>query len=688
MKNKIKLFDKLVYWEMINQIKITGFIAAAIFLVSGMITSLGLWVSVIGFASENATTFPGEFFYILLGLVFIFVPIMMKSVFTYQNRRNSSDFYHALPIKREVMFVSSMAAVLTWAIGIMIVATVLPVFTAIILPQYKMDFVGMFKVLGNILAMVILVMGGFSLGINLTGNNFTNIVVSLMILFVPRIISTAIYYMVQYVMPFLEMNSGISLVNNSYNLLFGWFLSAFSENPGQLHYMASWGYTVVLGIVLLVLGALAHKNRKSEMAAQASAYKLVQPVTRMIPAFLFGLLGIFFFLNLVFRFTWNDYYDENVEISLYWGMFSMLILSLLAYVIYELVTTRRWRKVAQSFKQLPILAGIIIGCGAIICCGINISLDKKVDADKMQYIEVGKLDRLEWLSYKGEIRIEDEDVFEIIEGAYNDQMDDLYDGDSYWENFDVVIGINQGGLTFYRIIHLTSEDMEVLTSAYMKAADAEDAKLELPRYNYDEMTVYAYDIPGGTSYYEEKELYNALRDDLKNAPYFDILDVSEEETLCTVNVYVYGGRMLDVDIPISKKTPKTYEYLIDGIDENDDFSDMLDSVVSELDEIVNAPETMEGYLSVYSLLYIDGEKIEVNDLKYEYITEIEDLEKIKELFERCQYEEGDTLFRMEGELSWYSEEIDYYDYRDFMISKRIPKALADEIMTFLEEFKY
>ena len=71
MKNKIKLFDKLVYLEMLNQIKITGIIASAIYFVVGIITSLGLWVSAIGEGFDYVDEFPGEFFYILLPLVFI-----------------------------------------------------------------------------------------------------------------------------------------------------------------------------------------------------------------------------------------------------------------------------------------------------------------------------------------------------------------------------------------------------------------------------------------------------------------------------------------------------------------------------------------------------------------------------------------------------------------------------------------
>ena len=122
MKNKIKLFDKQVFWEMINQLKITGIIAAAIYFVVGIIISIGMWVDTVSYRDVVSAELTGEFAYILLPLVFVFVPIMVKSVFTYQNRRNASDFYHALPVKRETMYGSSLVAVFAWAVVIMIIA--------------------------------------------------------------------------------------------------------------------------------------------------------------------------------------------------------------------------------------------------------------------------------------------------------------------------------------------------------------------------------------------------------------------------------------------------------------------------------------------------------------------------------------------------------------------------------------
>ena len=679
MKNKIKLFDKQVFWEMINQLKITGIIATAIYFVVGIIISIGMWVDTVSYRDVVSAELTGEFAYILLPLVFVFVPIMVKSVFTYQNRRNASDFYHALPVKRETMYGSSLVAVFAWAVVIMIIAMSLPILMAIILPKYSVDLLGIIKVLGNIFAMIILVIGGFSLGINLTGNNFTNAIVSLMILFIPRIIIASFWGMAEYFMPFITMNSGASLVNNSYNLLFGWAISLFSYNPGKLHYMASFGYTIVLGMIYIVLGALMHKHRKSEMAAQASAYKLVQPVTRMIPAYLFGLFGVFCVLQLIFRFGWDDF-EESTEITLYWGVFSMFVLSILAYVIYELITTRRWRKVAQSFKQLPILGGITILSGFLIWLGVTVSMNKEVNANKMEYIEVAGIEVFEWYDEKSEARLVDEELFEIIEDTYSEQMEEYISTGYYWGGNDLVVGINQGGLTFYRRISFSDTDMEYIRELYMHATNANKAKFELPKYDRSYTSVFL----TGMYYvsFDEKKLYEMLNDDLQGRPYLEIIEVEKEDVLCYVEIENYGYEYFSAEIPISKNTPKTYEYLTGKLCTVD--NGMLDSAIDIVEKFIYTNDIYQDRVSVDSIICVDGDEIVSPGESVGYVVSGSKFERFTELMKRYQDEEGDTIMYIEGWISWYSNE-DYDEYEDieFAIGKKVPRELAEEIIELL-----
>ena len=682
MKNKIKLFDKQVFWEMINQLKITGFIASAIYLVAGIITSLGLFVSIVGEGYDYIGEFPSAFFYILIGLVFVFVPIMVKVVFSYQNRRNASDLYHALPVKRETMYFSSLVAVFAWSVVIMVIGVILPWLTAAILPQYSVDYLGLIQVIGNIFVMVILVIGGFALGINLTGNHFTNIIVSLMILFVPRIIIASFFGMAEYFMPFLIMNSGTSLINSNYNLLMGWAISTFSDDPGQLHYMAPFVYSLLLGVIYIVLGALAHKNRKSEMAAQASAYKIVQPVARMIPAYLFGLMAVYFFLCLIFRDSWqNEYSSYETEISFYWLMFSMIILSILAYVIYELITTRRWRKVAQSFKQLPILGGITIFSAFLIGMGVTAAMNKEVEADKMKYVEVAGIEVFEWYDEKSEAKLVDEKLFQMVEDSYKAQMEEFKENGYYWGVYEheFVVGINQGGTTFYRTVTFSDSDMQYIRTLYMHATNASQAKFELPKYDQSYTSVYV----SGMFYlpYNEWELYDILREELKDKPYLEIIDVEEEDILCYVEISSYGYEYFSAEIPISAKTPKTYAYLIGLLEYVDNRA--LDAAIIMLEKFLYTNETFQDRVSIDSFICIDGDEVIIPGEDYGYVVSGSDFEEFIELLKRYQSDEGDTLVYMEGWLHWYTDKYcEYSDELDFAIGKKVSKELADDLCEF------
>ena len=55
---------------------------------------------------------------------FVIVPMMMMVAFSYLKARKTSDFYHAIPVKRETMFFSTIVAALAWIVGIFIIACI------------------------------------------------------------------------------------------------------------------------------------------------------------------------------------------------------------------------------------------------------------------------------------------------------------------------------------------------------------------------------------------------------------------------------------------------------------------------------------------------------------------------------------------------------------------------------------
>ena len=670
MKNKFRLFDRYVFMEMFSQLKLTGLIASAIYLVIGIIVSVGLLVINVANDKYYIAEFDYGNSYILVGLVFVFIPIMLKVVFSYQNKRHASDLFHALPVKKEALYFSSLAAVLVWAILIMVIAIALPLLTATLIPKCEVYYLSVLQGLGNILAMVILVMGGFAIGINLTGTNFTNIAVSVMILLVPRIIIYAISAMVEKFMPFLVLTTGTSITNIAYNMLFGWAINMHSYDIIQLPFSASFVYTLAIGLIYVILGAVTYKCRKSEMASQPTAFKIVQPITRMIPAYLFGLIAVYFFLLLRFRFIWEKGYGDDKTANMYlWGMFSMIILSVIAYLVYELITTRSWKKVAQSAKKLPILGVLIVVTGGITYCGISFALNREVKADKIKYITVSSKWADHWYENSSNVKLVDDKLFEMIETKYRDNVNVFKDEGYYPEMKGLKIGINQGGLTFYRTLFFNSDFEDYIEYVYVHEVNAQKEDFKLPSYGSGE---FEFTISGLYSTDFNKETaYNFLKEDLEAGSYRDQINVEDEEVLCYAHINISGDNTIKADMPISKKTPKTYNYIMNEIEAAGDGK--IDEFVEMLDSIINAEEPCDTYLGIGPFVCVDGDEVISPCLNVGFSLDKFDYRKLSKLMKQFQNEEGDTLVYFEASLRC-NDETEYFEF-----GKRIPKDLAEEI---------
>ena len=111
-------------------------------------------------------------------------------------------------------------------------------------------------------------------------------------------------------------------------------------------------YSLILAIIYFVIGFFIHKFRKSESAGKSAAYKGVQPVVRI-------LIGSIPLLLISFSLACGlKVYTEFWLIG--------ILVSLLAYFLYELITTKSAKKLLISipFYLIAILANAIF----IIAC--------------------------------------------------------------------------------------------------------------------------------------------------------------------------------------------------------------------------------------------------------------------------------------------------------------------------------
>ena len=417
MKNKLKLFNRGIYFEALNRMKIQGIIGGAILVSSGLILMMSCFIELI--TDGEKVTVPAEFFYVTYIIPFVIVPMMLMAAFSYLRARKTSDFYHGIPIKRESMYFSTVLAAITIVFAILLVGSVIPLGITAITVAFKMDMSMYCQIMANTLLAAIFMISCFAMGVSLTGNGFTNFFVSLMIVFVPRIIISFICGMAEEFTPFLVLNVGNSLFNNEYNIIFDMF------GGKTLPFYATVIYTLVVSCIYYVLGAVAFIKRKSEMAGKASAFAGVQVVTRMLLPFI-CLLGS---LHFVLYSNCYQYYD----MELYFFSIALGIVAIAIYFIYELITTKRITKAFKSLVWFPLLIVGVVVVGLIITLGSKTALAREVDKDKINYIIVEELNYT--FFHEEYVKITSDEAIEIIAEAYNKQMEkiDEFYTDFYYE---------------------------------------------------------------------------------------------------------------------------------------------------------------------------------------------------------------------------------------------------------------
>ena len=678
MKNKV--FNPGVFREAFSQLKIVGLIATAIYAVSGILTPVGMIVSRL--SDPNKEVFRAEpilfssyYFLILFALVYVFIPIMMMVIFFWMNKRNSCDFYHALPIKRETMYISTIFAVLLW---VMIIVASACIFTLVIVgvsPHLTIDMTEFFKILGHILAGCIQMVGIFAIGITVTGNGFTNVIASLMLLAVPRGILSIITLIVKEFMPFIEVDIANSLINPVYNICFSDFIVfGFSEYSQATNFIAPIIYSTILGIIYTAIAGLLFKKRKSETASLPSTYGVIQSICRMIPAYLFSLAGIYAVL-------YTNIWDVEYNIDYYFSALVFFIISILAYFIYELITTRRWKSVGKSAKQLPVFAGVVIVSGLLIWAIPTAAMNRKVDADKMQYIEVGYVDRIGYLSLEDKMVIKAPEAFRIIEEAYEEQLDSFKRSVDYHKSDMVEVGINQGGITFYRKIYLDSGDMDILMQHYVEAIKEEKVKIKLPKYS-NNLYIYLSEL----DYLDEqqiKQLYETLALELKSVDYADVISANSDETLTYMKIESYEyNQNYSISVPISDATPKTESLLISMMRQKGEKNNNNMYFEKLLDEFKEFEEYESLYID-WVIMSVSGNNIEHYDICGEFTGSTEAMEEFLDIMELFTQNSGDdniifingNIERLANEGYVDSEWINVYYKADDELMAKFKKVL-------------
>lgn len=568
---KNKLFSFGIYRETLRELKMLGII----------LTSLGVVLSV-GGAVINAlpSYYPGastlssvSVTYVGLLAVYGAALIATLKVFGYVNVRKSSDFYHSLPHTRECVYVSCSAAILTVVISMLIITVgigavsyeILPIFTG------KDFYIPYGNILFDVLCLAassLLMVTSVSVAVSLTGTRLMNVLVSALIIVVPRVfISTVTSILLKSAPVLTKASFGVFFFSDS-NLLLSEFWSMLT---GGTNSVGSLIYTFVLALVYGALACLFFKKRRSEAAHTASVTPLLQAAFRITVAVFLCIWSFIFIAEYGFDSAWVVWYAIVAVI----------------YFAFELITTKKWKNLLRAVPGLFIVAGILVLTYFGTEIAGNIALSYEPSADEIKCVKIlsssdyfdnyfgSYLFTAERSSGRGfaeyafdkssNVSIYDREVAKIISDSLKNSNEDAKNGnfEKYGEYKYLKVAITTDKGTKQRYIRVYESNYASVIEKLSENEHYRNNYLNLPE---AKKVVFLGDVEipnGGLS-----EIYGILKEEIASLDFSDWYNYLYGGVWCDPDVQLCvtvddGGVTRDVVIPFGKnQAPKAYEKLV------------------------------------------------------------------------------------------------------------------------------
>ncbi len=574
---KKTLFSKGLYIEGLRRLRVFGFIALALMTVIQLAYPITSYFNYLDWLQHYRH--PGDVFspdimsfdIVTLSVPFtaaLVTPIMVLILFSVFNKRSSSDFYHALPYTRACIFISNMAAVFTWVIGIAVVAGGIGLIAYLAFPQlFTVVFDGALDLLFTYLAFMLISAGVCSLAVSMTGTMLSNIAVSVLILILPRFIMTVITMEIGNLAEYLALDY-LSILSPSMNVYVGTLFELFFEGdlPNYFANAAADAYTCIIGILYLAAALFIFIRRKSEVATQPALTRGVQATVRILLTMVIGIFSVILFIE--------------GELA---GCIVLTLISVVAYFAYELITTHRWKNCLRALPGLAIVFGISILCGAVMLGIPKISETYRPEAgdvDSVRFVDDGN-DERDWFAVgTDKIEFTDEEIIKIVCNTVCENMEqrdkNIYHGYGYYTDGTYeetesyvyrTVAIKSGLITRYRNIAIKqSEHDKILTflenhEEYIKLCKT------LPKYATNTLWFYPAQDGADDSFYAK--VFETLQKEIDSLSYDDWYKIANNMEGYDFGTYfeisydtdTYDSKYVNFNIP-AECFPKTFNMLL------------------------------------------------------------------------------------------------------------------------------
>lgn len=513
MKHKHSLFSFSLMREGFRQCQMIGIFALVLVVLGAVLTPAGYAINAAGdpyFIRQVLKVYAVN---PVLFLAAPAAPLMTLVLFHFLNSRAASDLYHALPHKRITLYLSYAASILAWVLLLLVVGTVSSLIACAAVHKYiTVLYSTFFSYFGVIFMLSLLLMCGTLLAMSISGTVFTNILLALILLFLPRACLLFLRSFLTNDLPFyVPMNSG-GFFSDTSNILFS-FIAALAGYAGSDVFSPSWQayvYTALLSVLYFAVGGWMFCIRRSEAAGQPAPNRIIQHIYRIVVTMTYCI----FVTGALFGVLRDGMDGETIF------MFVVLYLgAVLIYCLYELLTTKKWRNLLSALPLLGVVAVLNVG----ILLGMHMVSNKIVNnrpsVQEIESISIqnyegneindGQSTEMDYDYYVDQIskniEIQDPSALALVSyylneniqtweegmGAYYDKYYNYENLNTTYTSFYVTIRTEDG--TFRRMIWIPRTKRDVMTEALKTNADFVRAWTELPEVMEDSLSFYSYD---------------------------------------------------------------------------------------------------------------------------------------------------------------------------------------------------
>ena len=619
--NDKKIFSIKLFINNFLQLKVMGILGTVLITLFSVLSIVSQGIRMIEYTKEGisvngsmsggvSTTYLGAGDLWPLVLTFVFVtPVLMLMAFSYNNKRNSSDFYNSLPYTRLNMYLTKLSAVFAWQIIVYVCAVVGIVFSIAVYKKYFVYSVSTITwiIIGTFICNL-LCGAVIALACSLTGSLMSNICLTGIILFIPAILRVMITGGISALFDYVSNIQVVPVIGVERNmisaLIVGGSMNGIQYNEILLNkgYMV---YSLVLAIVYAAIGYLCFVRRKSEVAGKAALGNKIHVIIRTIIGFICMAVG--FLLLLIER----DIISMIIFVSL----------AVAAMIIYELIAGDRSRlgfKTGISSVIALAAAGIFTG---LLWSGSVVMKAYKPETSKIKYAVVES--STYYSNYSGsfadyyntktaQYRIKDSDIIDVLVNGYNHCKDKTYVELS--QNRKNVYTINvyfkDGIIGTRRSIALVEDDYKNLMLKLGADEEYQKIYLELPEHNNVTLT---FNNNVNLSDSDKQNIYNCLQSEIKRVGYNQYIKSFDQPGVYdTVSIrFVENGNNYYIRIPFSEYLPETTESFMKMVNKGS-LNYALGSVTSkDAKELVKS--AFDNKLSLSGdYYYLNVEVLEIN----------------------------------------------------------------------------